>query len=194
VVAIVLLHPALLPLLIIGGVPVLITSRRQSQLEFDFLARQSESTRMRNYLTWVQTGRDEAKEVRAFGLARNFGTRLNLLYTEYLRDLAQHLWHRSRLGAIGSFGSAVLLALTLLVLVWLIFIGRLSISEAAAALVAIRILAGQVHSGFTGVKRSSNRVRSSMIWTVSSPWHRRRRAAPARSHRRRSFIASGPMR
>ena len=152
VVAIVLLHPALLPLLIIGGVPVLITSRRQSQLEFDFLSRQSQSMRLRNYLTWVQTGRDEAKEVRAFGLARNFGTRLNLLYTEYLRDLAQHLWHRSRLGAIGSFGSAVLLALTLLVLVWLIFIGRLSIAEAAAALVAIRILAGQVHSGFTGVQ------------------------------------------
>ena len=152
VVAIVLLHPALLPLLIIGGVPVLITSRRQSQLEFDFLARQSQSMRLRNYLTWVQTGRDEAKEVRAFGLARNFGTRLNLLYTEYLRDLAQHLWHRSRLGAIGSFGSAVLLALTLLVLVWLIFIGRLSIAQAAAALVAIRILAGQVNSGFTGVQ------------------------------------------
>ena len=152
VVAIVLLHPALLPLLIIGGVPVLITSRRQSQLEFDFLARQSQSMRLRNYLTWVQTGRDEAKEVRAFGLARNFGTRLNLLYTEYLRDLAQHLWHRSRLGAIGSLGSAVLLALTLLVLVWLIFVGRLSIAEAAAALVAIRILAGQVHSGFTGVQ------------------------------------------
>ena len=151
-VAIVLLHPALLPLLIIGGVPVLITSRRQSQLEFDFLSRQSQSMRLRNYLTWVQTGRDEAKEVRAFGLARNFGTRLNLLYTEYLRDLAQHLRHRSRLGAIGSFGSAVLLALTLLALVWLIFIGRLSIAEAAAALVAIRILAGQVHSGFTGVQ------------------------------------------
>ena len=152
VAAIVLIHPVLLPLLIIGGVPVLITSRRQSQLEFDFLARQSQSIRLRNYLTWVQTGRDEAKEVRAFGLARNFGKRLNLLYTEYLRDLAQHLWHRSRLGAIGSLGSAVLLALTLLVLVWLIFIGRLSIADAAAALVAIRILAGQVHSGFTGIQ------------------------------------------
>jgi ATP-binding cassette, subfamily B, bacterial len=152
VAAIVLIHPVLLPLLIIGGVPVLITSRRQSQLEFDFLARQSQSIRLRNYLTRVQTGRDEAKEVRAFGLARNFGKRLSLLYTEYLRDLAQHLWHRSRLGAIGSLGSAVLLALTLLVLVWLIFIGRLSIADAAAALVAIRILAGQVHSGFTGVQ------------------------------------------
>jgi ATP-binding cassette subfamily B protein len=151
-IAIILIQPALLPLLLLGGVPVLITSRRQSQLEFDFLARQTQSMRMRTYLTWAQTGRDEAKEVRAFGLARNFGKRLNALYAEYLRDLSQHLWHRSRLGAIGSLGSAVLLALTLGLLVWLISTGRLSIAEAAAALVAIRLLAGQVHTGFTGVQ------------------------------------------
>ncbi|HEY6812719.1 MAG TPA: ABC transporter ATP-binding protein, partial [Propionibacteriaceae bacterium] len=79
-VAIMLIHPALLPLLLIGGVPVLITSRRQSLLEFDFLAQQTQSMRLRTYLTWVQTGRDEAKEMRAFSLARNFGKRLNTLY------------------------------------------------------------------------------------------------------------------
>jgi ATP-binding cassette, subfamily B, bacterial len=152
IVALVLVNPALLPLLVLGGVPVVITSRRQSQLEFDFLARQTQSTRMRNYLTWVQTGRDEAKEVRAFGLAGNFGKRLTALYTEYLRDLAQHLWHRAKLGAIGTLGSAVLLAVSLLLLVWLIFTGRLEVAEAVAALVAIRLLAGQVYSGFTGVQ------------------------------------------
>ena len=151
-VAIMLVQPALLPLLLIAGVPVLITSRRQSQLEFDFLARQTQSMRLRTYLTWVQTGRDEAKEVRAFGLARNFGKRLNSLYAEYLRDLAQHLLQRSKLGAIGSLGSAVLLAFTLVLLVWLISTGRLSIAEAAAALVAIRLLASQVQNGFTGVQ------------------------------------------
>jgi ATP-binding cassette subfamily B protein len=151
-VAIMLVQPALLPLLVIAGVPVLITSRRQSQLEFDFLARQTQSMRLRTYLTWVQTGRDEAKDVRAFGLARNFGKRLNTLYAEYLRDLAQHLLQRSKLGAIGSLGSAVLLALTLVLLVWLISTGRLSIAEAAAALVAIRLLASQVQNGFTGVQ------------------------------------------
>ena len=110
-IAIVLVHPALLPLLLVE-VPVLLTSRRQSQLEFEFLAQQTHSMRLRTYLSRVQTGRDEAKEVRAFGLARNFGTRLNTLYADYLRDLAQHLWRRSRLGAAGSLGSAVLLALT----------------------------------------------------------------------------------
>jgi len=41
VVAIALVHPTLLPLLLVGGVPLLLTSRRQSQLEFDFLARQT---------------------------------------------------------------------------------------------------------------------------------------------------------
>jgi ATP-binding cassette subfamily B protein len=152
VVAIALIHPALLPLLLIGGVPVLITSRRQSELEFDFLAQQTQSMRLRTYLTWVQTGRDEAKEVRAFGLARNFGKRLETLYADYLRDLAQHLLRRSRLGALGSLGSAVLLALTLLLLVWLISTGRLGIAEAAAALVAIRLLAGQVQHGLSGVQ------------------------------------------
>jgi ATP-binding cassette subfamily B protein len=152
VVAIALVHPTLLPLLLIGGVPVLLTSRRQSQLEADFLARQTQSTRLRNYLTWVQTGREEAKEVRAFGLGRNFGRRLNSLYADYLRDLAQHLWHRSRLGAAGSLGSAALLALTLFLLAWLISTGRLTIAEAGAALVAIRLLASQVHTGFAGVQ------------------------------------------
>jgi ATP-binding cassette subfamily B protein len=150
--AIMLVHPALLPLLLIGGVPMLITSRRQSQLEFDFLARQTESMRLRTYLTWVQTARDEAKEVRAFGLARNFGNRVNTLYAEHLRDLAQHLLRRARLGVIGSLGSVVLLALTVCLLVWLIAAGRLSIAEAVAALVAIRLLAGQVQDGFSGIQ------------------------------------------
>jgi ATP-binding cassette subfamily B protein len=85
-------------------------------------------------------------------LARNFGQRLNILYADYLRDLAQHLLHRSKLGAVGSLGSAILLALTLILLVWLISTGRLSIADAAAALVGIRLLAGQVHQGFTGVQ------------------------------------------
>ena len=152
VVTIMLIHPTLLPLLLVGGVPVLLTSRRQSQLESDFLARQTQSMRLRSYLTCVQTGRDEAKEIRAFGLARNFGQRLNTLYADYLRDLAQHLWHRSRLGAAGSLGSAVLLALTLFLLAWLISTSRLSVAEAGAALVAIRLLAGQVQSGLSGVQ------------------------------------------
>jgi ATP-binding cassette, subfamily B, bacterial len=152
VVAIALVHPTLLPLLLVGGVPLLLTSRRQSQLEFDFLARQTQSMRLRNYLTWVQTGRDEAKEVRAFGLGRNFGKRLNALYADYLRDLAQHLWHRSRPAVAGSLGSAALLGLTLFLLAWLISTSRLSIAEAGAALVAIRLLASQVHSGFAGVQ------------------------------------------
>ena len=193
VVAIVLVHPALLPLLLVGGVPVLLTSRRQSQLEFDFLARQTQSMRLRTYLTWVQTGRDEAKEVRAFGLARNFGQRLNTLYADYLRDLAQHVSHRSRLGAAGSLGSAALLALTLFLLAWLISSNRLSIAEAGAALVAIRLLASQVQSGFTGVQAIFESGRSLTTWTASPRWPRPPKAGRAKSRLPQTSIAFGPM-
>jgi ATP-binding cassette, subfamily B, bacterial len=44
------------------------------------------------------------------------------------------------------------LAQTLFLLAWLISTGRLSIAEAGAALVAIRLLAGQVQAGLAGVQ------------------------------------------
>ncbi|MGH1561889.1 ABC transporter ATP-binding protein [Mumia sp. DW29H23] len=151
-VAIVALHPALLPLLVVGGLPLLLTSRRESRLEFDFMVAQTPRTRMRTYLTVLQTGRDEAKEVRAYGLAPNLRGRFDRIYGLYLRDLARHLRRRGLLNLLGNLGSAVVLALTLLVLVWLIGRGRISVAEAGAAIVAIRMLAGQVQAVFSGVQ------------------------------------------
>ena len=150
--------------------------------------------RLRGYLTWVQTGRDEAKEVRAFGLGRNFGQRLNTLYADHLRDLAQHLWHRSRLGAAGSLGSALLLALTLFLLAWLISTGRLSIAQAGAALVAIRLLASQVQSGLAGVQAifESGQFIDDLDGFLT--WPRLRKAGRGRSRPRPNSIGSEPMR
>ena len=132
--------------------------------------------------------------MRAFGLARNFGTRLNTLYADYLRDLAQHLWRRSRLGAAGSLGSAVLLALTLFLLGWLISTGRLSIAAGGPALVAIRLLASQVQSGLAGVQA----VFESGLFIDDLDgfllWPRPRKAGRARSRHRPISIGSEPMR
>ena len=65
VVAIVSIHPALLPLLLVGGVPLMLTSRRESRLEFDFTVQQTPALRLRIVPSHLlQMGRDEAKEVR----------------------------------------------------------------------------------------------------------------------------------
>ena len=150
--AIVSIHPALLPLLLIGGVPLMLTSRRESQLEFDFTVRQTPQVRMRTYLTVLQTGRDEAKEVRVFGLAAYLRRRFDGLYRTYLAELSGHLRRRSILNIAGNLGSAVVFAATLFLLVWLISQGHISIAAAGAAIVAVRLLAGQLQAAFGGVQ------------------------------------------
>lgn len=151
-VALVRLHPALLPLLLLGGLPLVLTSRRESRLEFEFAVRQTTAERMREYLILLQTGRDEAAEVRAFGLARELGRRLDAVYRRYLADLRTHLRRRSLLAALGNAGAAVALALTLVALVWLVARGEVQVAAAGAAIVAIRMLATQVQAISNGVR------------------------------------------
>ncbi|TAM69487.1 MAG: ABC transporter ATP-binding protein [Microbacteriaceae bacterium] len=151
-ITIVTLNPLLLPLLLIGGIPMLFTSRRESRLEFRFNVDQTERIRLRTYLTILLTGRDEAKEIRAFGMQRHLRSRFNDLYRRYLHDLAAHVRRRSTLNILGNLGAALVLALTLLALMWLIASGQISVAAAGAALIAIRMLAGQVQTLAGGVQ------------------------------------------
>lgn len=144
--------PILLVLVAVGGVPLLLTSRRESRLEFDFSVRQTSVLRERTYLTLIQTGRSEAKEVRAFGLGDWLRTRFDESYDRYLSALRKHAVRRTGLSVLGQLGSAIVLVGTLLVLVGLIAHGSIGVAEAGAAIIAIRMLAGQVQSLFRGVQ------------------------------------------
>lgn len=150
--ALVSVSPVLLPLVVIGGLPILLTSRRESRLEFEFTVKQTPAVRLRQYFTILQTGRDEAKEVRAFGLSGWLRRRFDALYAAYLDDLGKHVRRRTVLSLIGQIGSAVVLAVTLLAMVWLIAQGQIGIAGAGAAIVAIRMLATQVQTLFKGVQ------------------------------------------
>lgn len=145
-------HPVLLPLLLISGIPVLFTSRRESRLEFRFSVDQTQPMRQRAYTSLLLTGRDEAKEIRAFGLARTLRARFDHIYGRYLVDLGRHLRRRAMYSVIGQFTAALVLGATLLVLVWLITLGQISIAAAGAALVAVRMLSSQVQALAGGVQ------------------------------------------
>ena len=146
------ISPVLLPLVVIAGVPLLITSGRESRLEFDFSVRQTPAVRLRGYFTLLQTGRDEAKEVRAFGLAGWLAARFDGLYADYIHDLRAHVLRRGMLSLIGQLGSAVVLGGTLIALVALIDRGEIGVAGAGAAIVAIRLLATQVQALFRGAQ------------------------------------------
>lgn len=145
------LNPWLLPLLVLGGVPLMLTSRRESRREFRFNVAQTQRVRMRTYLSVVLTGRDEAKEVRAYGLASALRRRFTDLYARYLHDLAGHLKRRAALNILGQLAAALVLGVTLFALVWLIASDGLSVAAAGAAIVAVRMLAGQVQAIAGGV-------------------------------------------
>ncbi|HEX5089009.1 MAG TPA: ABC transporter ATP-binding protein [Nocardioides sp.] len=147
-----LISPLLLPLVVVAGIPLLITSGRESRLEFDFSVQQTPAIRLRSYFTMLQTGRDEAKEVRAFGLAGWLAGRFDGLYAAYLRDLRAHVLRRGLLSLVGQLGAAVVLGGTLIALVALIDHGDIGVAEAGAAIVAIRLLATQVQGLFRGVQ------------------------------------------
>lgn len=146
-------NPLLLPLLLLSGLPILITSRRESRLEFTFNVAQTQPLRQRTYTSILLTGRDEAKEVRAFGLAHALRERFDRLYGTYLADLRSHLFQRATYSVIGQLTAALVLGATLLALVWLISTGGLDIASAGAALVAVRMLATQIQ-GLAGSVQS----------------------------------------
>lgn len=150
--ALVSISPVLLPLLVLGGIPVLLTHRAEARLEFAFTVGQTPDLRLRTYLALLQTGRDEAKEVRAFGLARWLRHRFDAVYERYLAALGRHVRRRTWLSVLGNLGTAAGLAATMLVLVWLVGRGRIDIAGAGAAIVAIRMLAGQIQTIFASVQ------------------------------------------
>lgn len=145
-------HPLLLPLLLLGAIPLLFTSRWESRREYAFNVDQTKKVRLRTYMALLLTGRDEAKEIRSYGLARTLRARFDSLYDTYLRDLSGHLRRRGLLNAIGQGLSALALAATLLLLVWLIGRDAITVAQAGAALVAVRMLASQVQTLMGGVQ------------------------------------------
>ncbi|QBX57426.1 ABC transporter ATP-binding protein [Nocardioides seonyuensis] len=145
--------PVLLALVVVGGIPLLVTSRRESRLEFDFSVGQTPVLRQRSYLALLQTGREEAKEVRAFGLGEWLRSRFDAIYDSYLHALRRHAVRRTILSVLGQLGSALVLGGTLLFLVWLISRGAIGVAGAGAAIIAIRMLASQVQGLFRGVQQ-----------------------------------------
>jgi ATP-binding cassette subfamily B protein len=151
--AILALQPILLPLLLVSAVPFYFAMRKGGNLEFAFAVAQTPKLRLRTYLQSIQTGRDEAKELRAFGIGPAIRDRYDHVYSAFIADLRRHVRKRSLISLASSLGSAVILAITMLAIVWLVAHHHLSLAAAGAAIIAVRLLAGQITSLFASVQQ-----------------------------------------
>jgi ATP-binding cassette subfamily B protein len=110
----------------------------------------------------VLTGRDEAKEVRAFGAEHALRTRHDARSMDFLVMLRKHVRVRQGYAFAGVAASAIALVLALGLLVWLVALHRLSLADAGAAALGVRLLSGNLDGIFQSV---ANLFQSSVFLT-----------------------------
>ncbi|MGH3823306.1 MAG: ATP-binding cassette domain-containing protein, partial [Pseudonocardiaceae bacterium] len=146
-----IIDPLLVPVLILAGIPSVLLSRRASRLEFRFAAATSPVYRAREYLRAVLTGRDEAKEVRAFGAESALRSRHDDRSQSVLSALRRHVRHRQSYALAGVATTALALGMSLAMLVWFLSIGRITLADAGAAALGIRLLSSRLDQLFQSV-------------------------------------------
>jgi len=153
VIALLALEPLLVPLLLVAGLPLLWVSRRGSALEFGFAVAQTPAARLRSYLRTVLTGRAEAKEVRSFAVGPSLRQRYDRLWDDYLSDLRVQMRRRLRLALLSAAVVTVVTSATLVALLLLVLEDRISLAEAGAAALAVRLLSTRLEATAASVQR-----------------------------------------
>jgi ATP-binding cassette subfamily B protein len=140
--ALLVLQPVFLLLVLLAYVPAWLASLMASRASHDFSVEQTERDRARFYIRQILSGKDEAKEVRAFNLGGFLRDRHDRLLDARIADLRAMVRRRLRLGLTGGLVTSFLTAAAVGVLIWLATNGHIDPAGATTAAGAI-VLLGQ---------------------------------------------------
>src|SRR5205823_11561003 len=107
--------------------------------------------RQRRYVRSVLTGRNEAKEVRAFGLGLPLRAMYNGLYDEFVRRRRAVQVRSAVREVVGSATTGALMGVVIAFVLELVLSGRMSLASGTAALYGIQQLRGRVTSALRGM-------------------------------------------
>ena len=150
-IALVVIQPLLVVVLLAGSLPLWLISRKTGRVEFRFRAGQTTQLRLNEYLINTLSGRGESKEIRAFDLGPVLKRRWSENYAGYLADYRAHIRRRLALGGLNAMVTTLATSAALGVLVWLIVSGRIGVAAGGAALLAVRLLGGNLQQTFFGI-------------------------------------------
>jgi ATP-binding cassette subfamily B protein len=136
----------LLPIMAVAIAPALRVTGARRRQEFTLRLSLMENIRARSYLLQVLTGRDQAKEVRAFGLSGVLRGRLDDRYTEAIDQEAAFLSRYAWRSVTARLAGDAVLAAAVVVLLVLVHQGHLAVASAVTSLGAVAILSGQARS------------------------------------------------
>ncbi len=136
--------PVLVPIALVAYVPIAIVSVVNTRALYRMRYELTEIDRDRAYHERLLTGRLEAKEVRAFGLARYLRSRHDDLFAQRIASTRRVVAQRTWLALAGSAITALVLVAALGAVMLLALDKRISIGDAAVAVVALQQLAGRL--------------------------------------------------
>jgi ATP-binding cassette subfamily B protein len=144
------LSPVLLAVAVLVAVPLVVVSFGSGRAFHEFAAAQTPGERRRLYLQLLLSNREQAKEIRAYGLAPALLARWRASYDDRLRQLDIVLRRRAGRALLGVLVAAVALAVGVATLTWLVTSGRLGFASAATAAAALLLMSRQAQSVATG--------------------------------------------
>jgi ATP-binding cassette, subfamily B, bacterial len=138
--------PLLVPVALLAFVPIVVVSVRNTRALYRLHYGLAELDRDRTYHERLLTDRLEAREVRAFGLAGWLRARHDALFEERVRNTRRVVKKRTVLALIGSSITAIILVTSLAVVMLLALDERISVADAAVAVVALQQLASRLRA------------------------------------------------
>ena len=144
VVALAALAPALVPIVLVGYIPLWFAAVRNSQATHRFGWQMTPADRLRHYLASLLTWKGNAQELRVFALGPYVRRRYDGLYDERMRSLRAVALTRLRRSLWAGVAGSVLAAVTYGVLVALLLADHLSAAAAVPAAIGIQQLGGRL--------------------------------------------------
>ena len=143
-IALIAIEPLLIPLVLTVLPPAWIAASKRSYAFWRFFWRMTPSDRERRYVGDLLGGRDEAKEVRAFGLADFLFARWNRLYDDRLKELRSVARRQLVVTLLSTLVVGLMLGAILLLVAFLASSGRVTLAEAGVAVAGIAIIGARV--------------------------------------------------
>ena len=138
--------PLLVPVALLAFVPIAAVNVRNTRALYRLHYGLAELDRDRTYHERLLTDRLEAREVRAFGLAGWLRGRHDALFAERVDNTRRVVKKRTILALIGSSITAIILVTTLAIVMLMALDERISVADAAVAVVALQQLASRLRS------------------------------------------------
>ncbi len=136
--------PEVLGVILLVAIPSVVAARASARLAYQTTYQLTAGDRLRFYLYGALTGKHEARELRIFGLSGMLRNRWAGLYDDRMGKIRLLVRRQVLFDGIATLIGAVVVAAVLLILVQAGIDGRITVGDAAVAIVAMQQLTGRL--------------------------------------------------